>query len=65
MTLKVDLIQVMQNQKRLVEPVREELLPYPISYTEKEVEDRLRISAGQRDAEVYVMASGSLPTAGL
>lgn len=54
MTLKVDLIQVMQDWKKLVEPVREELLPYPISYTEKAVEDCLRISARQRDADVWL-----------
>ena len=54
MTLKADLIQVMQDWKKLVEPVREELLPCPISYTEKEVEDCLRVSAGQRGAGVWL-----------
>ena len=51
-TLKADLIQVMQDWKKLVQPVPEELLPCPISYTEKQVEGCLRISARQRDADV-------------
>ena len=53
-TLKADLMQVNQDWKKLVQPVPEELLPCLISYTEKQVEDCLRISARQRDADFWL-----------